>query len=358
MSKLKDALESAISTLQRETPRIQNILDAWESYGPVNSVEREELDRLKDKYENGTLMKQATSELAFCEDNDEEITRLEDQAYGDLFLMATSHFEGYADQLRAKVDGLESRASEDGNTGLFGENYKPFHVEFALIDVAIPYSGQIESALNRALERESSYARSPERPLKDMTEDSRENEDDTRLFCSLFDFKTMIDGFETHAIVPPSYDDIPQYIGGEFSSDEYARSKPENFVWVAFNQLGELRDEYDEEYNAIAHKYGVFADIDDTEECVELNERIKQQVRPIMDRVVDETREKYGEYRDRAIAAVKNKQDEYNLSDDVVNAFSGHVRRGINSLIENVENEFSEETQFYNDEEWGVLHVY
>lgn len=358
MSKLKDALESAISTLQRETPRIQNILDAWESYGPVNSVEREELDRLKGKYENGTLMKQATSELAFCKDNDEEITRLEDQEYGRLLRKATSSFESYADQLRVKVDGLESRASEDGNTGLFGENYKPFHVQFALIDGSIPYSGQIESALNRALERESSYARSPERLLKDMTEDSREDEDDARLFCSLFDFKAMIDGFETHAVVPPSYDDIPQYIGGEFSSDEYARSKPENFVWVAFNQLGELCEEYNEEHHAITDKYGVFADIDDTEECVELKERIKQKARPIMNSVIDEAREKYGEYRDRAIAAVKNKQDEYNLSDDVVNAFTDRVKRGINSLIENVEDEFSEETQFYNDEEWGVLHVY
>ena len=347
MSKLKDALESAISTLQREAPRIQNILDAWESYGPVNSVEREELDRLKDKYENGTLMQQAASELAFCEDNDEEITRLEDQEYGRLLRKATSSFESYADQLRAKVDGLESRASEHGGTGLFGDNYKAFHVQFALIDGSIPYYGQIESALNRALKRESSYARSPEQLLKDMTEDSREDEDDTRLFCSLFDFKTMIDGFETHAVVPPDDADIPQYIGGEFSVNEYDRSKPENFVWVAFNQLGDLCEEYNDAYSS---------DLSEDEK-VELREHVKQEARPIMYRVVDETHEKYGAYRDRIIASVQKKQDEYELSDDAVSAFANRVTKSINSLIKNVENEFSEETQFSGGD-WGVLRVY
>ena len=358
MSKLKDALESGISTLQREMPRIQNILDAWESYGPTNSFERDELDLLKEKYEDGVLTQQASSALAYCEDNDEEISRLEDQEYGDILRKLTSRLESYVDQLHSNVNGLESRMNEDQGSGLFGENFKSYYIQFQLTHGLIPHDREIKSALDVAHERESSYARSPEQLLRDMTESSYEETDDARLFCRLFDFKATIDGFETHAIVPSDDDDIPQYIGGEFSMDEYDRRKPENFVWVAFNQLGELRDEYNDEHNELTDKYGVFADIDDTEEGVELRERIKQKARPIMDRVVDETHDKYGEYRDRIIASVKSKQDEYDLSDDVVSAFSNHVTKGINALIKNVEIEFSEENQFDNDDPWGVLHVY
>lgn len=359
MSKLKDALESAISTLQRETPRIQNILEAWDSFDPDNSFERDELDLLREKYENGTLLKEALNELAVCEENDEEIVRLEDdQEYGDEFREAASTFKAYVDQLPAKVSGLESRASEHEGTGLFGENYKAYDVPFALIDGSLPYPNQINSMLRRAHEHEANDARSPEKLLQSMTESSYEEPDDTRLFCRLFDFKAELDDFEVYEIVPSDDDEIPQYIGGEFSSDEYDRSQPENFVWVAFNQLGELCEEYNEEHNEIADNYDVFDDIDDTEEIIELKERIKQQARPIMNGVIDETHDKYGEYRDRVIASVRNKQDEYDLSDDVVSAFANHVTKRINALIKNVENEFSEENQFYNEDEWGVLRVY
>ena len=93
------------------------------------------------------------------------------------------------------------------------------------------------------------------------------------------------------------------------------------------------------------------------DEKVERRESVKQRARPIMNRVVDETHEKYGAYRDRIIASVQKKQDEYDISDDAVSAFSDYVTRSIKSLIENVENEFSEEAQFSGSDQ-GVLRLY
>lgn len=348
MSKLKDALEAMTSTLQRETPRVQNILEEWERHG-IASHERGQFDRLKDKYENGALVKRATSELAFCEENDEEISRLEDQYCGDNLRDVASAYQSYADRLGSIVADLESRASEDEGAELFGKNYVAFEIQTALADGTIPYHGKIKSELKWAHEREGKLARSPKKLLRDMTRESYEDPINTVLFCRLFDFKTTLDGFETHAVVPPNDgDDIPQYIGGEFYDAEYDCSKPENFVWVAFKQLGELCEEYNDARSD---------DLSEEEE-VELKNDIKQKARPIMNRVVDEAHDKYGTYRDSIIASVQKKQDEYDLNDDVISAFANRVTKRINALTKNVENEFSEETQFHGDGNWGVFRIY
>lgn len=83
-------------------------------------------------------------------------------------------------------------------------------------------------------------------------------------FCRLFDFNAEIDGFSTYSVVPSGTgDEVPGYIGGEFSLDDYSVSMPDNFVWVAFDELQNLCEEYNDEHNALTDKYGVFADIDD-----------------------------------------------------------------------------------------------
>ena len=359
MSRLKDAVESAISALESELPRIHSVLEAWENHGPATSIARDELNQLKDLYENDVVKKRLSDILEFCEDNDNDIARLESKESGSYLNHWTWIFgEEYVDRLHSAMDDIVSKTSDGADSAYFDEVYAGHVIQIELTDERLPQLVDVRGTLHRELEEEGNHGRSPEQLLRDMIEDSYGDARDTRLFCRFFDFKPTLDGFEAHEIVPSNDDEIPQYIGGEFSMDEYARSKPENFVWVAFNQLGELRDEYNEEHNELTDKYGVFADIDDTEEGVELKERIKQKARPIMNRVVDETYDKYGEYRDRVIASVRNKQDEYDLRDDVVSAFSNHVTKSINALIKNVENEFSEETQFNNDEEWGVLHIY
>ena len=306
MSKLTDAVASARSALESELPRIHSLLEAWESHGPATSYARDELDQLKDMYENGTVMQKMSNVLEFCEANDDDISRLESQDAGaSLRHLAWIYEDYYVNRLRKSMAEFVSETSDGADSAYFDKVYAGHNIQRELTDERFPQLVEVRGELHRALEKEGNHERSPEQLLQDMTEDSYEDADDTRLFCRLFDFKATIDGFETHAIVPSNDEDIPQYIGGEFSMDEYDHSNPENFVWVAFNQLGELRDEYNDEHNELTDKYGVFADIDDTEEGVELRERIKQKARPIMDRVVDETRDKYGEYRDRIIASVK-----------------------------------------------------
>ena len=360
MSKLKDAVASAISALENELPRIHSVLEAWESHGPATSIARDELNQLKDLYENGVVKKRMSSVLEFCEDNEDDISRLENQEAGSsLRHLAWVAGEHYVERLHSHMNDVVSDTSDGEDSEFFSKDYAGHFIKAGLEDDQFPQLSEIRGALHRALEEEGNHERSPEQLLQDMIEDSYEDARDTRLFCRLFDFKPTLDGFEVYNVVPSDTgDEVPGYIGGEFSLDEYDCSQPENFVWVAFNQLGELCEEYNEEHNEIADNYDVFDDIDDTEEIIELKERIKQQARPIMNGAIDETHDKYGEYRDRVIASVRNKQDEYGLSDDVVSAFANHVTKNINALIKNVENEFSEENQFYNEDEWGVLRVY
>ena len=90
------------------------------------------------------------------------------------------------------------------------------------------------------------------------------------------------------------------------------------------------------------------------EDGEDLKDALKQLARPIMRQAVEETREKYGAYRDRVIASVENKQREYGLSDAVVSEFSERANHYIGKLIANVEDEFSEETQFSGGD-WGIF---
>lgn len=350
MSKLKDAVASAISALESELPRIHSVLEAWEKHGPATSIARDELNHLKDLYENGVVKKRLSNVLEFCEDNDDDISRLESQEAGSsLRHLAWVAGEHYVDRLHSHMNDVVSDTSDGEDSEFFSKDYAGHFIKAGLEDDQFPQLSEIRGALHRALEEEGNHERSPEQLLQDMIEDSYEDARDTRLFCRLFDFKPTLDGFEVYNVVPSDDDDdIPRYIGGDFYDTEYSISKPENFVWVAFNQLGELCDEYNEAHSD---------DLSEEEEA-ELKNDIKQKARPIMSRVVDETHDKYGEYRDRVIASVRNKQDEYDLSDDVVSAFANHVTKNINALIKNVENEFSEENQFYNEDEWGVLRLY
>lgn len=356
MSKLKDALEAATPALERELSRIQDLIEAWGRDGTISpSTARDQLDRLKDGYENVTLMRNVSDALEFCEDNDDDISRVEsqDDRYGTYFRAQAYRLSEYISGSNWGANELESRASDVQDSTSLSEERVTSFISVFLVSGPVPPSSALQRELRRALENESDYTRSPEQLLWDMAEGSAggEDEDDTRLFCRFFDFKTTFDGFETGGVVPwPGDVDVyPWYIGGTFIDGEYDYDDPNNnFVSVALNQLGDLREEYRD-----AFRSGLGED-----EEVELKEYIKQKARPIMDRVVDEAHEKYGAYRDSVIASVQKKRDEYDLSDDVVSAFSDYVKRTIGTLIKSVENVFSEETQFQGDGDWGVLRAY
>lgn len=354
MSKLKVALESATSTLERELSRIQTLVEEWGRRGAVDSIERDELDLLKHEYENITLSRDVSDALEFCEDNDDDVSRVEsqDNKHGTYFSVLASRIEEYFSGLRSDVNQLESRVRDSQDSALFSNKNEALRSRISLTSGPIPSRSDLQRSLRRALEDEGDYARSPEQLLWDMAEGSSggEDEDDTLAFCRLFDFKTEFDGIETHSVVPWTGDEYPWYIGGVFDDEEreYDCDDPNNFVCVALKQLDDLREEYSDAYSF---------DLSEDEK-VELNERMKQKARSIMYRVVDEAHEKYGAYRDRIIASVRNKQDEYGLSGDVVSAFSNYVTRSISTLIKNVENEFSEETQFHGDGSWGAFRPY
>ena len=354
MSKLKDALESATPALERELSRIQDLIEEWERHGAVDSTARDQLDRLKRGYENSIVTQRVSGALKFCEDNDDDISRIEsqDNRYGTYFSVLAMRINEYISSLRPDVTELESNVSNVHDSASLRDKNVARFISVLITEGPVPPSNELQRKLRRALESEASYTRSPEQLLQDMTEGSAggEDEDDTRLFCRLFDFKTTLDGFETGSVVPwpGDLDVCPWYIGGMFVDGEYDYDDPNNFVNVALNQLGDLREEYRD-----AFRSGLGED-----EEVELKEYIKQKARPIMDRVVDEAHEKYGAYRDSVIASVQKKRDEYDLSDDVVSAFSDYVKRTIGTLIKSVENVFSEETQFQGDGDWGVLRAY
>ena len=352
MSEFKAALESAISALESELPRIQNVLDAWESHGPATPVARDELDKLKDQYENGVVKKRLSDILEFCEVNDDDISRLEsqDNEYGTYFRVQAYRLNEYISGFRSDVTEFESRVSDAQDSTSLNDECVTSFISLFLVSGPVPSLSDIQIELRRALENEGDYERSSEQLLWDMAEGSSggEDPDDTLAFCRLFDFKTTFDGFETDSVVPwpGDVDAYPWYIGGAFVDGEYDYDDPNNnFVSVALNQLGALREEYRDARPGYL----------DEDEKVELKEYIKQKARTIMGRVVDETHEKYGAYRDRVIASVRNKQDEYDLSDDVVSAFSDYVTRTIGTLIKSVENVFSEETQFKGDGDWGLF---
>lgn len=351
MSKLKDALESAKPALERELSRIQDLIEEWERRGVVDSTAREQLDRLKHGHENVVVTHRVSDALEFCEDNDDDISRVEsqDNKYSTHFRAMALRLNDYLSRLHSCVTDLESHMSDVHDSASFSDKHTAGFISALLTGGPIPPRSDIQRTLRRALENEGDCARSPEQLLWDMAEGSAggEDEDDALAFCRFFDFKPTLGGFETGGVVPWPGDERPWYIGGMFDDEEYNYSKPENFVWVAFSQLGDLCEEYNEAF---------FSGLSEDEK-VELKERVKQEARPIMDRVVDETHEKYGAYRDRIIASVQKKQDEYDLSDDAVSAFSDYVTRSIKSLIENVENEFSEETQFSGSDR-GVLRIY
>lgn len=352
MSKLKDALESAKPALERELSRIQDLIEAWGRDGTIStSTARDQLDRINNGYENVTLIRNVSDALEFCEDNDDDISRIEsqDNRYGNYFRAQAYRLSEYASRPNWSANELESHMSDVQDSTSLSEKRVASFISAFLVSGPVPPRSELQRTLRRALESEGDCARSPEQLLWDIAEGSAggESEADTLAFCRLFDFKTTLDGFETGDVVPWSGDEIPWYIGGMFDDEEYNYSKPENFVWVAFNQLGELCEGYNEEF---------FSGLSEDEK-VELKERVKQKARPIMNNVVDETHEKYGAYRDRIIASVQKKQDEYDISDDAVSAFSDYVTRSIKSLIENVENEFSEETQFSGSDQ-GVLRIY
>lgn len=352
MSKLKDALESAKPALERELSRIQDLIEEWERHGVVDSTAREQIDHLKHGYENVAVTHRVSDALDFCEDNDDDISRVEsqDNRYSTHFRAMALRLNDYISRLHSRVTDLESHMSDVHDSEPFSDKHTAVFISGLLTGGPIPPCSDIQRTLRRALENEGDYARSPEQLLWDMAEGSAggEDEDDALAFCRVFDFEMTLDGFETGEVVPwPGDAGCRCYIGGAFNDEEYNSGNPSNFVCVALNQLGDLCEEYNEAF---------FSGLSEDEK-VELKERVKQKARPIMDRAVDETHEKYGAYRDKIIASVQKKQDEYDISDDAVSAFSDYVTRSIKSLIENVENEFSEENQFSGGD-WGVLRIY
>ena len=378
MSEYKDVLELTIDTAVQLTPRIQNAIEQLEERAKPTGSDLEYFNECKEMLANRVRIKQANEALAFVEECDEEITKYETlfpgNPFGQCIIELNNHKAGMIEELKKLENYLD--------TGISPTSYlKDIKLAIGIHFVnPIHTKERVERRLSMARENYAEfYERSPEELLQDMCKIPREVNHSTAMFCRLFDFKTELDGFDTGAVIPTGEDArYPAYIGGEFSDTEYFFKKPDNFVWVAFSKLGSLMSIYNAALDAADRAEGsnelvgmsdlimevngdhdlASAAADMLEEGEDLKEVLKQLARPIMDRVVDEAHEKYGAYRDSVIASVQKKRDEYDLSDDVVSAFSDYVKRTIGTLIKSVENIFSEETQFQCDGDWGVLRAY
>lgn len=375
MSEYKDTLESAIETAVQLTPRMQNAIEQLEERVKPTGSDLEYFNRCKELCENSVLIKQANEALAFVEECDEEIAKYETlfprNPFGQDIIELNNHKAGMIKELKDLENYLD--------TGISPARYlKDIKLAVGIHFVnPIHNKADVEWSLSSARETYAEhYERSPEDLLRSMIESRPvEGYHDTGAFCHMFDFKTELDGIDTGRVVPTGADATnPAYIGGEFSATEYFHKKPENFVWVAFRKLGSLTSIYNAALDAIDRAEGsneligmsdlimevngdhdlASAAADMLDEGEDLKEVLKQLARPIMHQVVDETHEKYGAYRDSVIASVENKQREYELSDAIVGEFAEHVRTSINALIKNVEDEFSEETQFGGGD-WGIF---
>lgn len=374
MSEYKDALESTIDTAVQLTPRIQNAIEQLEERVKLTGSDLEYFNECKEMLENRIRIKQANEALALVEECDEEITKYEtlfpSNPFGQDIIELNNHKAGMIEELKKLENYLD--------TGISPASYlKDIKLAIGIHFVnPIHEKKDVEWSLSKARGNYAEfYERSPEELLRDMCKYPREVGHSTAAFCHMFDFKTELDGFDTGAVIPTGEDTAyPAYIGGEFSDTEYFHRKPDNFVWVALSKLETLTSIYNNVVNAGSVTEGsnelvgmhdlmlevsgdyelVSAAADMLDEGADLKEALKQLARPIMRQVVEETHEKYGAYRDRVIASVENKQDEYDLSDDVINEFSERAKHYINKLIANVEDEFSEETQFSGGD-WGIF---
>ena len=375
MSEYKDVLESTIDAAVQLIPRMQNAIEQLEERAKPTGSDLEYFNERKEMLANRVRIKQANEALAFVEECDEEITKYEtlfpSNPFGQCIIELNNHKAGMIEELKKLENYLD--------TGISPTSYlKDIRLAIGIHFVnPIHTKERVERRLSMARENYAEfYERSPEELLQDMCKIPREVSHSTAMFCRLFDFKTELDGFDTGAVIPTGEDArYPAYIGGEFSDVEYFfHRKPDNFVWVALNKLGTLASIYNSAINSGVFTEGsneligvhdlaleatgdldlISAAQDMLDEGEDLKEALKQLARPIMQQVVEEAHEKYGAYRNRVIASVENKQREYGLSDAVVSEFSERANHYIGKLIANVEDEFSEETQFSGDD-WGIF---
>lgn len=359
MSDLKNAAKLALETATRITPRVQTILEQWQERNKPVGFELRLFKSAQEPWYDGGFIDSVTSTLALIEENDADVTRFENESYGWHLRQATDRFKVFADESPSRVSEIESHLNNPQDAARFDDiNYLDLRLGFD-----VPTKRSVNYALVRARDEYRVVSRSPEQVLRDMMHHYPFAwPDDTTLFRQLFDFETRFGDTDIYDVVPGrDANTAPQYIGGDLTLDDYNSNKrPNNFVWVAIDKLVALNEIYNE-----AKSSGYFLSFDDygltdavrglVDEGMQLEEAVKQIARPIMQQVVDAAYEKYGAYRDEIIAGVENKQSKYELSDDIVNEFTGFVKKAIGAFIEDVEDAFSEEAQFNSGGDWGVF---
>ena len=143
--------------------------------------------------------------------------------------------------------------------------------------------------------------------------------------------------------------DNPHYIGGTFTEPgrvNHDRCEP---LYGAFVEVTEVLPY--EFQDGVEELRGELSDdeIRESEAYYELKDSIGQKTCTVIDEAVDWAQSAYPEYRKRMIGSVQGKQEEYGLSDDLVNEFASLVNVNVSALLDNVNGFFSTGTLLDED---------
>lgn len=293
--------------------------------------------------------------LELCEENEELILELESQGTPRV-MDALDRFESHTEEINAArraVPGMLAQAE-----GM--ANYEDFMWAFREnedVDLFAAHHADhvIEGVLEEARSALEEFGGTQEDIVREFIDNGGSYllEETAAAFCETFGFEPSIGGSKIEnleMILPGEGDpDNPNYIGGTFNEPgrtNHDECEPLHSAFVEVTEV--LPYEFQDAVEALESELGD-GEVRESEEYYELKDSIGQRACSAIDEAVDWAQSAYPEYRERMIDSVRGKQEEYDLSDDLINEFASLVRANVSALLNNVNAFFSTEALLDED---------
>lgn len=357
MSKLKDAVEAQIEALEKLAPLAQDLVDEFMTRWGIE-MRNDQYVRLVNYAPQTTgeyhkYMNKARKALEACEENEERILELESRGVTRVTEVIDRLERGTesVNTARRAVPAMLAQAEDMADANEFAwaiYNNDDLSPSLYLIDVQIEIAIGTDSALKK-------FGGTPEDILREFIDNGGSNllEETAAAFCEAFDFEPSVGGSKIEnleMLLPGKGDsDNPNYIGGTFTEPgrvHLGRCEP---LYGAFVEVTEvLPYAFQDGVEALKDELGD-DEIRESEAYYELKDSIGKRTCSVIDDAVDWAQSAYPEYRKRMIGSVQGKQEEYGLSDDLVNEFASFVRVSVSALLDNVNAFFSTESLLDED---------
>lgn len=353
MSKLKDAVEAQIEALEKLAPVAQDVVDEFMTRWGVE-IRNDQMVRLVNYAPQSVgnyheRMNKTRKALEVCEENEERILELESRGASRV-MDAIDRLERNVESLntaRRSVPAMLAQAEGMADVGEFTRaiyNDDDLHPSlFGPADRMIEHAIEVDEEPS-ALEK---FGGAPEDILREFIDNggSYPLDETAAAFCEAFGFEPSVGGSEIEnleMLLPGMGDpDNPNYIGGTFTEPgrvHHGRCEP---LYGAFVEVTEILPyEFQDGVEALKDELND-DEIRESEAYYELKDSIGQKTCTVIDEAVDWAQSAYPEYRKRMIGSVQGKQEEYGLSDDLVNEFASLVSVNVNALLDNVNEFFS-----------------